>query len=61
MRNQKKISIGTDLKHEYHEDIDKLNVKHHFLQISHQTMINRRFKDYFDKKFNDEEYDELIN
>lgn len=31
LRNQKKISIGTDLKHEYKESIDKLKVKHHFL------------------------------
>ena len=31
LRNQKKISIGTDLKHEYRKSIDKLKVKHHFL------------------------------
>ena len=31
LRNQKKISIGTDLKHEYQEAIDKLKVKTSFL------------------------------
>ena len=31
LRNQKKISIGTDLKHKYRESIDKFKVKHHFL------------------------------
>jgi len=31
LRNQKKISIGTDLKHEYREAIDKLKVKTSFL------------------------------
>lgn len=31
LRNQKKISIGTDLKNEYRKSIDKLKVKHHFL------------------------------
>ena len=30
LRNQKKIAMGTDLKHEYHEIIDKLKVKRHF-------------------------------
>ena len=33
LRNQKKISIGTDLKHEYREAIDKLNIKHHFCRF----------------------------
>ena len=62
LRNQKKISIGTDLKHEYREAIDKLNVKHHFCKFHVKQMINRRFKDYFDKnKLNDEEHEELIN
>ena len=62
LRNQKKISIGTDLKHEYHEAIDKLNVKHHFCKFHVKQMINRRFKEYFDKnKLDDEEHDELIN
>ena len=37
LRNQKKISIGTDLKHEYRGAIDRLKVKHHFLQISCKT------------------------
>ena len=62
LRNQKKISIGTDLKHEYRESIDKLKVKHHFCKFHVKQMINRRFKDYFDKnKLNDEEHEELIN
>ena len=61
LRNQKKISIGTDLKHEYREAIDKLQVKHHFCKFHVKQMINRRFKDYFDKnELNDEQYDELI-
>ena len=33
LRNQKKISIRTDLKHEYREAIYKLNVKHHFCKF----------------------------
>ena len=33
LRNQKKISIGTDLKHEYREAIDKLKVKNHFCKF----------------------------
>ena len=32
-RNQEKISIGTDLKHEYGETIDKLKVKQHFVNF----------------------------
>ena len=39
LRNQKKIFIGTDLKHEYQEAIDKLNIKLNIffiiLQIAH--------------------------
>ena len=31
LRNQKKISIGTYLKHEYREAVDKLKVKTSFL------------------------------
>ncbi len=49
LRNQKKISIGTDLKHEYREAIDKLKVKHHFCKFHLKQAINKRFKDYFDK------------
>ena len=49
LRNQKKISIGTDLKHEYREAIDKLKVKHHFCKFHVKQAINKRFKDYFDK------------
>ena len=61
LKNQKKISIGTDLKHEYREAIDKLKVKHHFCKFHVKQMINRRFKDYFDKnELNDKQYDELI-
>ena len=41
LRNQKKISIGTDLKHEYREAIDKLNVKHHFCKFHVKQLINR--------------------
>ncbi|WP_299524746.1 hypothetical protein [uncultured Methanobrevibacter sp.] len=33
LRNQKKISIGTDLKPEYSKAIDKLKVKHHFVNF----------------------------
>ena len=62
LRNQKKISIGTDLKHEYREAIDKLKVKHHFCKFHVKQMINRRFKDYFDKnELNDEQYNKLID
>jgi len=62
LRNQKKISIGTDLKHEYREAIDKLKVKHHFCKFHVKQAINKRFKDYFDKNpLSDEEKDILTN
>ena len=61
LRNQNKFSIGTDLKHEYREAIDKLKVKHHFCKFHVKQNINKRFKDFFDKNnFSDEEIDELI-
>ena len=49
LRNQKKISIGTDLKHEYMEAIDKLKVKRYFCKFHVKQRINKRFKNYFDK------------
>ena len=49
LRNQKKISIGTDLKHEYREAIDKLNIKHYFCRFHVKQNINKRFKDHIDK------------
>lgn len=49
LRNQKKISIKTDLKHEYREAIDRLKVKHHFCKFYVKQAINKRFKGYFDK------------
>ena len=52
LRNQKKISIRTDLKHEYQEFIDKLKVKHHFCKFHVKQNTNKRFKDYSDKKTN---------
>ena len=62
LRNQKKISIGTDLKHEYREAIDKLKVKHHFCKFHVKQAINKRFKDYFDKnQLTDEEKDILTD
>ena len=62
LRNQKKISIGTDLKHEYRKAIDKLKVKHHFCKFHVKQAINKRFKDYFDKnQFKEEELDALTN
>ena len=33
LRNQEKISIGTDLKHEYWELLDKLKVKKHLYKF----------------------------
>ena len=45
LRNQKKISIRTDLKHEYREAINKLKVKHHFCKFHVKQNINKRFKD----------------
>ena len=60
--NQKKISIGTDLKHEYREAIDKLHVKHHFCKFHVKQAMNKRFKDYFDKNpISEEEKDLLSN
>jgi len=49
LRNQKKISIGTDLKHEYREAIDKLNIKHYFCRFHVKQNLNKRFKEYIDK------------
>ena len=57
LRNQEKKSIGTDLKHEYREAIDRLKVKHHFCKFHVKQAINKRFKDYFDKnQLNEEEW-----
>lgn len=62
LRNQKKISIGTDLKHEYRKSIDKLKVKHHFCKFHVKQRINKRFKNYFDKnKLDEKSIDRLIN
>ena len=62
LRNQKKISIGTDLKHEYRKSIDKLKVKHHFCKFHVKQRINKRFRNYFDKNKLDEKIiDKLIN
>lgn len=62
LRNQKKISIGTDLKHEYRKSIDKLKVKHHFCKFHVKQRINKRFKNYFDKNKLDEKIiNRLIN
>ncbi|WP_295723166.1 DDE-type integrase/transposase/recombinase [uncultured Methanobrevibacter sp.] len=56
LRNQKKISIGTDLKHEYREAIDKLNVKHHFCRFHVKQNLNKIFKDYiYQNQVTDEE------
>ena len=60
LRNQKKISIGTDLKQEYREAIDKLKVKHHFCKFHVKQNINKRFKDYFDKNQLTDEEKELL-
>lgn len=60
LRNQKKISIGTDLKHEYREAIDKLKVKHHFCKFHVKQAINKRFKDYFDKNQLTDEEKEIL-
>ena len=62
LRNQEKKSIGTDLKHEYIEAIDRLKVKHHFCKFHVKQAINKRFKDYFDKnQLKEEEFKELID
>ena len=62
LRNQKKISIGTDLKHEYRKSIDKLKVKHHFCKFHVKQRINKRFKNYFNKnKLDEKSIDRLIN
>ena len=60
LRNQKKISIGTDLKYEYREAIDKLKVKHHFCKFHVKQAINKRFKDYFDKNQLPDEEKEIL-
>ena len=55
-------SLGTDLKHEYRESIDKLKVKHHFCKFHVKQRINKRFKNYFDKnKLDEKSIDGLIN
>lgn len=62
LRNQEKISIGTDLKHEYREAIDKLKVKQQFCKFHVKQNINKRFRDYFDKnQLEKEEFNELID
>lgn len=62
LRNQKKISIGTDLKHEYRKSIDKLKVKHHFCKFHVKQRINKRFRNYFDKnKLDEKSINRLIN
>jgi transposase-like protein len=62
LRNQEKISIGTDLKHEYGEAIDKLKVKQQFCKFHVKQNINKRFRDYFDKnQLEKEEFNELID
>ena len=62
LRNQKKISIGTDLKHEYRKSIDKLKVKHPFCKFHVKQRINKRFRNYFDKnKLDEKSIDRLIN
>lgn len=60
LRNQKKISIGTDLKHEYREATDKLKVKHHFCKFHVKQNINKRFKDYFNKNQLTDEEKEIL-
>ena len=61
LRNQKKFSIGTDLKHEYREAIDRLKVKQHFCKFHVKQAINKRFKDHFDNSnYNEEELNKLI-
>ena len=61
LRNQKKISISTDLKHEYREAIDKLKVKHHFCKFHVKQAVNKRFKDYFDKNPLSEDEKDILN
>ena len=60
LRNQKKISIGTDLKHEYREAIDKLNIKHYFCRFHVKQNINKRFKEYIDKNQLTDEDTEIL-
>ena len=60
LRNQKKISIGTDLKHEYREAIDKLNIKHHFCRFHVKQSLNKRFKDYIGNNQPSDEENEIL-
>ncbi len=60
LRNQKKISIGTDLKHEYREAIDKLNIKHHFCRFHVKQNLNKRFKDYIGNNQPSDEENEIL-
>ena len=60
LRNQKKISIGTDLKHEYREAIDKLNIKHHFCRFHVKQNLNKRFKDYICNNQPSDEENEIL-
>ena len=60
LRNQKKIAIGTDLKHEYREAIDKLNIKHYFCRFHVKQNINKRFKEYIDKNQLTDEDTEIL-
>ena len=60
LRNQKKISMGTDLKHEYREAIDKLNIKHHFCRFHVKQNLNKRFKDYICNNQPSDEENEIL-
>lgn len=60
LKNQPRISIGTDLKHEYREAIDKLHVKHHFCRFHVKQKINRDLKNYLKtNKISTEEIEEM--
>lgn len=47
LRNQKCISIVTDLKREYQKAISKLNIKHQFCKFHTKQKINKDIRNYF--------------
>mgnify|MGYP004444892455 CR=1 FL=1 len=60
LANQKKYSIGTDLKREYRKAIQTLGVKHHFCKFHVKQLINREIKRYLDTNKVSEDEKELI-
>ncbi len=60
LANQKKYSIGTDLKQEYRQAISQIGVKHHFCRFHVKQLINREIKNHLKTNKVPEEEKKLI-